>query len=122
MVDDDRDGAPVRVNRKAQWGWLIGLLVAVAVVFGVLAIALKESILNPPKVGHEHTHDQSQGGGPGGPGAPPGAPSGGPDAPVGRPDPHAGHDHGPAGGGAPSTTAPPAHPEAPAGSQQHDVH
>ncbi len=89
----DHDGARVRVNRKAQIGWVIGLLIGVLVIFGIVGHAVRENALRPPEVGHSHSHDH----GGGGMTVPP-DPSGGPsqvstvtaeEPPAG----HEGHDH-----------------------------
>ncbi len=77
---DYNDGT-VKVNKGRQAMWLIGIVVAVAVVFGlVLGPMLRETVTKPPKVGHEHTHDHgggdaghAQGEAPAMPEAPPGA-------------------------------------------------
>jgi hypothetical protein len=92
MIDDERDGAPVRVNRGSRLGWFIGLLIAVGVVFGILATSLREIISNPPSVGHEHEHQEGGGGAP-----PPGGPGGPGDVPGGGAAGHSaddGHGHG----------------------------
>jgi len=99
MADFEGDGAPVRVNRGARAGWLIGLLIGVVVVFGVLGIVLRETLSNAQayKVGHEHEHHEQGGEAPAAPTPPPGKAAGGMGAAAAHPEgDHAegdGHDH-----------------------------
>lgn len=107
MADFDGEGAPVRVNRGARAGWMIGLLVGVVVVFGVLGLVLRDSIADAEayKVGHEHVHQDEGGGAPpvppskapgAGPSASPGNLAAPPGAKAAMPPGHSaddGHDH-----------------------------
>lgn len=69
------NGGRIRVNRKVQIVWIVALAAAIIIVFGGLLFPmLKEIILNPPSVGHEHIHNE--GGGEQGGGEPSGAPAG----------------------------------------------
>lgn len=56
----DDNGGVVQANRLAQAVWIVTLLLAVVVVFVIVGLSVRENIMRPPKVGHEHVHVEGQ--------------------------------------------------------------